>query len=122
MEKHVTILGVLYIVFGALGILAAIVVSVAIVGGGLLSGEQETIAVTSIVGPIIAFFLILVSAPGIIGGIGLLNRQSWARILVLVLGFLKLINIPFGTILGIYTIWVLMKKETEQLFATEAGS
>lgn len=122
MEKHVTILGVLYIVFGALGILVAIIVSVAVVGGGLLSGEQETIAVTSIVGPIIAFFLILVSAPGIIGGIGLLNRQSWARILVLVLGFLKLINIPFGTILGIYTIWVLMKKETEQLFATEAGS
>ncbi|MCK4226405.1 hypothetical protein KAX29_05905 [candidate division WOR-3 bacterium] len=122
MEKHVTILGVLYIVFGALGILATIIVSVAVVGGGLLSGEQETIAVTSIVGPIIAFFLILVSAPGIIGGIGLLNRQAWARILVLVLGFLKLINIPFGTILGIYTIWVLMKKETEQLFATEAGS
>jgi hypothetical protein len=122
MEKHVTILGVLYIVFGALGILVAIVVSVAVVGGGLLSGEQETIAVTSIVGPIIAFFLILVSAPGIIGGIGLLNRQSWARILVLVLGFLKLINIPFGTILGIYTIWVLMKKETEQLFAVGANS
>jgi len=122
MEKHVTILGVLYIVFSALGILAAIIVSVAVVGGGLLSGEQETIAVTSIVGPIIAFFLILVSAPGVIGGIGLLNRQSWARILVLVLGFLKLINIPFGTILGIYTIWVLMKKETEQLFATETGS
>ncbi len=122
MEKHVTILGVLYIVFGALGILVAIVVSVAVVGGGLLSGEQETIAVTSIVGPIIAFFLILVSAPGIIGGIGLLNRQAWARILVLVLGFLKLINIPFGTILGIYTIWVLMKKETEQLFAVGANS
>jgi len=122
MEKHVTILGVLYIVFSALGILAAIIVSVAVVGGGFLSGEQGTIAVTSIVGPIMAFFLILISIPGIIGGIGLLNRQSWARILVLVLGFLHLIDIPFGTILGIYTIWVLMKKETEQLFAVGANS
>lgn len=38
---------------------------------------------------------------------GLFERQSWARILGLVLGILALLRIPFGTALGIYTLWVL---------------
>ena len=60
--------------------------------------------------------IVLISAPGIIGGLGLMKKQSWARILVLVLGVINLINIPFGTALGIYTIWTLTNKETEKLF------
>ena len=35
------------------------------------------------------------------GGIYLLKYRPWARILLLVLGFLNLIEIPFGTALGI---------------------
>lgn len=38
----------------------------------------------------------------------LYERQPWARYLGLVLGFLALFRIPFGTALGIYTIWVLL--------------
>ena len=115
MEKHVTILGTAYIAFSALGIIGAIVGFVFMVGMGLLSGGVEGIAVLFFLGT--AFFLLLVSAPGIIGGIGLLKRQWWARILVLILGFLNLINFPLGTILGIYTIWVLTQNEVKQLLA-----
>ena len=121
MEKHITVIGILYIAFSALGILAAIIVFTAVVGGGLISGDSEAMTITAIVGPTIAFFLILVSAPGIIGGIGLLKRRDWARILVLILGFLNLINIPFGTVLGVYTIWALLKDETVQHFSTETN-
>ena len=38
---------------------------------------------------------------------GLFERQPWARILGLVLGVLALLRLPFGTALGIYTLWVL---------------
>jgi len=38
---------------------------------------------------------------------GLFERQSWARILGLVLGILALLRFPLGTALGIYTLWVL---------------
>ena len=38
---------------------------------------------------------------------GLFERQTWARILGLVLGILALLRFPFGTALGIYTLWVL---------------
>ena len=116
MEEHVKILGILYIAFSALGLIAAIIVFFAVTGGGLISGDETAIAITSIVGTAVAGFLVLLSAPGIIGGMGLLKRQSWARILVLVLGVINLLNIPFGTALGIYTIWALTHKETEELF------
>ena len=122
MDEHVTILGALYIAFNALMLFAAIIVFVVIVGGGLLSGDTDAIAITSGVGSAIAFLLVLLSAPGIIGGIGLLKRRYWARILVLVLGFLNLVSIPLGTLLGIYTIWVLMKEETAQLFVSGSRS
>jgi hypothetical protein len=122
MEKHVTVLGILYIAFSALGLLLAVIVFTAIVGGGVISGDSQAMAITGIVGPAIAFFLVLVSAPGLIGGIYLLKHRPWARILVLVLGFINLIEIPIGTALGIYTIWVLLKNETVQMFTPSPGT
>ena len=116
MEKHVTVLGILYIAFSALGLLLAVIVFAAVVGGGIISGDSEAMAITAIVGPAVAAFLLLLSIPGLIGGVYLLKRRPWARILGLVLGFLNLIEIPIGTALGIYTIWVLLKNETAALF------
>jgi hypothetical protein len=60
------------------------------------------------------------SIPGVIGGIGLLKRKPWARILVLILAVFDLLNVPIGTAVGVYTIWVLIQEETEQLFSAEA--
>jgi len=43
---------------------------------------------------------------------GLFQREPWARTLGLVLGFLALLRPPFGTALGIYTIWVLLPQQS----------
>jgi hypothetical protein len=51
---------------------------------------------------------------GILAGWGLLDRQPWARTLAIVLGCIALIHIPFGTALGIYTLWVLLPAESEE--------
>jgi zinc ribbon protein len=48
---------------------------------------------------------------------GLFERQPWARILGLVLGILALLRIPFGTMLGIYTLWVLAPEESAHEYA-----
>jgi hypothetical protein len=42
---------------------------------------------------------------------GLFQREPWARVLGLVIGFLALLRPPFGTALGIYTIWVLLPQQ-----------
>ena len=113
MEKHVTVLGILYIAFSALGLLLAVIVFTAVVGGGIISGDSEAMAITGIVGPAVALFFILLSAPGLIGGIYLLKRRPWARILA---ARQYLFAGGKGTALGIYTIWVLFKNETVELF------
>lgn len=120
MEKHITILGILHIAYSIMGFFGALIVFAAVAGGGLISGDDEVIAITTIVGSGIAFLLLLVSVPGLIGGIGLLKWQPWARILALIIGGLNLINIPFGTALGIYTIWVLINDESIQLFTSKS--
>lgn len=118
LDKHVTVLSILYIGINVFFFLCGGLALFFIVGGGLISGEQEAIVATTIVGLVIAGLMTALSVPGIIGGLGLVKRQGWARILVLVLGFLNLINFPLGTALGVYTIWVLMQDEAQAFFAT----
>lgn len=122
MEKHVNLVAVLHIAFGVLSLLIAAVVFLAVVGGGLLAGDLETIAITSTVGTAVAGFLTLLALPGLIGGIGLLQRRSWARIVVMIVGALDLLNFPLGTILGAYTLWVLIHDDTARLFARARAS
>src|ERR1019366_2155032 len=50
---------------------------------------------------------------GVIAGWGLYERRSWARILAIVLGFISLVHPPFGTAIGIYTLWVLLPASSE---------
>lgn len=60
--------------------------------------------------------VLIVGALSIVAGIGLLQPRSWARILTIVLGILDLVSIPFGTALGIYTLWVLLPETSESEF------
>ena len=52
---------------------------------------------------------------------GLSERQPWARILGIVVGFLALIRFPFGTALGIYTLWVLLPDSSAREYDEMAG-
>ena len=61
----------------------------------------------------IGLFLCGVAAIGLLAGWGLWERQPWARMLAIVLGVISLIEVPFGTALGIYTLWVLLPAQSE---------
>ncbi|UCH83257.1 MAG: hypothetical protein JSW50_12440 [Candidatus Latescibacterota bacterium] len=116
MKEHVILLGALYIAFSAQLILAAIVVLIAVAGGGILSGDPEAMAITGSVAGVISSLLIVLAIPGLICGIALLKRRPWSRYLAIVLGCFNLLAAPFGTLLGIYTIWVLIKPEAAHFF------
>ncbi len=126
MERHVRILAILHIALGALGILAGAAVMVFF--GGLagwigLSGEVKpqdalvAVPVLSLVGGAICLLLVLLSLPGIIAGVGLLKFRPWARVLTIVLSAIELLNVPLGTALGVYGLWVLLSPVAEPLFA-----
>ena len=57
--------------------------------------------------------LVLTGLVGLLAGWGLLERQTWARVLAIILGFLSLLHPPLGTALGIYTLWVLLPASSE---------
>ncbi len=119
MQGHVTVLGVLYIVVNIFTLFVALLILV--VGAGLgvaiAAEDPEAATLVSLVASAIASCALILGAPGIIGGIGLLKYKNWARILVITLGALNLLSFPLGTILGVYTLWVLLKDETSELFA-----
>jgi len=117
MDKHIVLIAILHIALATLGLIIAMVVFTAVVGGGVLSGDDEAIAITAIVGTVIAGFIAILSVPSIIGGIGLLKHQPWARILMMIIAALDLFNIPIGTAIGVYTLWVLLQDETIQIFS-----
>ena len=105
MNKQVSLLGWLYIIFSALHVLAT---------GFLmflfLPDEGHFIARW------VTFGMFVIAAPCIVGGIGLLKRKYWAKILILIIGAILLLHFPFGTILGAYTLWLLTRKETAEFF------
>ena len=53
---------------------------------------------------------------------GLFQREPWGRVLGLVLGFLALLRPPFGTALGIYTLWVLLPERSGQEYDRLSGA
>jgi len=115
LRNHLTLVGAFHLGFGLLGIVIAVFIYSIVAGAGILSGEPEAIAITSFVGSAVAMLIAVTSVPAVIGGIGLLKRRPWARILVLIVSVLELFIIPIGTALGAYSIWVLLQDETEQL-------
>ncbi len=121
MEKHVTLVAVLNIGFGILGILIAMFVLIGMVIGNMFIDDYDVRKILPIVGTVAVLFLLLTSIPEIIGGIGLLKRRPWARILILVVACMDLLWIPIGTIIGIYELWVLLQDETMQLFKSTPG-
>ena len=119
MKQHVNVVGALYIVMGTLRLGVAFFAFVAIIGGGLISGDPEAMLVTSIVAPLVGLFLLLLSVPGIVGGIGLIKGKSWARYLVMVLAVFNLLDFPIGTAISLYSFWVLLQDETGLLFGDQ---
>jgi hypothetical protein len=120
MQKHVTLVGALHIGYSALQLVMALIVFTFLVGGGIIGGvvskEEIVFAATMTVAAMIGLWILMVSLPGIIGGVGLLRYKPWGRYMVLVLSVLALLNIPLGTAIGVYSIWVLVQDETAQLF------
>ena len=114
MDKHTRIVGILFIVSGTLTLIFSLIVFLSLgLAGGIAAMQGETEA-AGILGRVIRGVCGLLSAlalPEIIGGWALLAGHSWGRILVLVLAVFNLFSIPFGTALGIYALWALLRED-----------
>jgi hypothetical protein len=117
MKKHVTLVAALQIGFSTMGIIIATVVFfVFSFAGSFVSDVDIADVVLKFIGTFIPAVFFLGSLLGLIGGIGLLSSQRWARILVLITSAIACFVFPVGTIIGVYSLWVLLQDETARLF------
>jgi len=116
MRDHVRILGWAFIIYSAIIVFVGFGIGSIVLFGGAISGDRDAMFITGAVGAAIAGFLVILSLPGLLAGIGLLKMRPWARIVAIVVGVLHILSFPLGTALGIYTLWVLLNAETETLF------
>jgi hypothetical protein len=116
MEKHLNVVAALQIGFSILWIVIGIIILFILSMIGGLVDDKDANFILPLIGQIIAAFLFLISVPGVIAGIGLLKKKEWGRVLTLVLSVIGLMNVPIGTAVGVYSIWVLVQEETISLF------
>jgi hypothetical protein len=119
MDKHVKILGLLHLVAAGFNILAGLLMLAFLAAIRQMFDIPEGAGFIGWLLGIVPLFLIVVSLPGLLAGMGLLNREPWARILAMIVGVFHIPNIPIGTGLGIYTFWVLLNDETAALFDSQ---
>ncbi|MGA2824284.1 MAG: hypothetical protein ABR927_10995 [Bacteroidales bacterium] len=118
MKKHVTLVGSIQIGFAVIGLMGAVAIFVALSFARAFTENDDVAQIVlrflSVSLPILIGTL---STLGLVGGIGLLVYKPWARYLVIVIATLGCVNIPIGTIKGVYSIWVLIQDETIELFS-----
>jgi hypothetical protein len=117
VREHIRLLGILWLAFSAFNAVGAVILYVlantlfrhmADIGGP----EGASTWLRPFIG-VIALIVAAKAALGFATGWGLLQREPWARMLTIVLSFLALFHVPFGTALGIYTLWVLLPAESD---------
>ncbi len=120
VDRHVDLLGLLYIVSGALAGLAGLALlplaaAAAVLGATgeapPLPGQVATVLFTGLGVALIAF-----AAASTVTGRGLRLRHPWARPVGLALAAIDVFVPPFGTALGGYALWVLLRQSTRERF------
>lgn len=123
MNSQVDFLGALFLIWGALTILIGIstlalgVGAVALItsgshqGGGHLAASLTATAFITL-----AFMAMLWGLAHIAVGLPLRRRVHWSRLAALMLGAVDLLLLPYGTALGSYALWILLREDAKKLF------
>lgn len=119
VREHVRLVGILWMAYSALHVLAGVavlVVAQVIFGRVVHIPNGPPPEVSMWLRPlltVIGWLVLLKAAVGFFSGWGLLRKEAWARPVALVVGFIALLNVPIGTALGIYTLWVLLPAQSD---------
>jgi len=109
LQRHLRTLGILWIAVGVLWIIPSLVLMGLSHAPHIMMGDEMfTHAFMPPMLLSLGVVFLAIAAGGILVGWGLMNHERWARMTAIVLGILALFHPPFGTALGIYTLWVLL--------------
>lgn len=122
MESHVTLLGLLTRLWGALSVLVGVSMLL-LAGGALVELRDPSTSNLAIAAGVAVITFLLFALCALAWGavhlwaVALLDRRlPRGRLLMVGLGVCNLVLLPFGTALGAYAIWVLMSPAGRRLF------
>ena len=122
MDRHVTLLGILSTLWGALASLVGVSMLLLAAGATTLSNAPDGEAVALAAGLTAAIFAasgafsLIWGVAHVLAAVLLRRRAGSGRILMLGLAFVNLLVFPFGTALGGYALWILLTHEGRRLF------
>ena len=116
---HIRLLGIFWLALGALRLMPGVVLLV-LFGHGRMGPEVPGFVENLL--QVVAWVFLGSGVLSLAAGWGLLDRQSWARMLAIVVGCFSLLDLPFGTIVGIYTLWVLLPANSEAEYQRLSGA
>jgi len=122
IDQHIKLVAILNIALGSILAFVGVIAFMFFAGVGIASGDPEAIPILGVVGMVGFVFMLGFGLPGILGGIGLMKRREWARILVIAASCIGLFAFPIGTALSIYTFWVLFNDEAIKSFGSARGT
>lgn len=125
VSGHLHLLAIFWFVMAAFWMIpTAVMFALGIAAGTAIPADAPPVA--HAVGPIIFFGLgslfLVIGAARAVTGYGLLKAQSWGRVLALIMAFLMLLDLPFGTALAVYTLWVLLPAEAGEEYQRISAS
>ena len=127
MTPHLHLLGILQVVWGAMGLLLGVSMLMLALGaiaiGWSSPGEELAAGVTAVAFAVFAVALLAGGGANAWAGGAIGRRKASGRLAALWLAVLNLFVLPFGTALAIYAFWVLLHNESRAQFAggTRAG-
>ena len=121
VELRADFLGVLFIVWGVLTILIGLSTLALGVGAAALLASSDRPAsfaasFTAVTFTTLAIIALVWGAAHVAVGILLRRRRHWSRLGALSLGSVDLLLLPYGTALGAYALWVLLREDARSLF------
>jgi hypothetical protein len=121
VNPHLHLLGVLQVIWGAMGLLLGVSMLMLALGAvaiGWSSPGQEIVAsITAVAFAIFASALLAGGGVNAWAGAAIGRRKPAGRLVTLWLAVPNLFVLPFGTALAIYAFWVLLHNESRAQFA-----
>lgn len=127
-DSHVDLVGVLFMVWGGLTILiGASTLALGMAAASLITAAadagrgQFAASLTAATFTVFALIAIIWGAGHVAIGVLVRRRRHWSRLVAILLSAVDLLLLPYGTALGVYALWVLLREESRKLFEEPIG-
>jgi hypothetical protein len=122
-DEHVDLVGVLFMVWGGLTILiGASTLALGMAAASLISAAAEAgrgqfaAGLTAATFTLFAVLAVLWGGVHVAVGVAVRRRRHWSRTGAILLASVDLLLLPYGTALGAYALWILLREEAKKVF------